>query len=354
MTNQSFNHSRIYQTVVIVLCFALTCSLIPPQGWAASFGVGIAHAASDPVTMPPENKSSTMAQTLKSVLPPELSEQLTITGALGPNGEPNGMLVDTGALLLGSQHTATSLATPLSISRSQSAYRSADTISGTVIITFTVTNNQQPINAPELSDSATITESVVALATVDFSKDPNTIHNVLVADSLTSYAEFFSASPTLDQNVPQYAWNLGDVPPLNSVTATLAVSVPATVMDFIELDTGATAWGTFQGRIISAKARVVGLAPDTLGGEQIGNWLKWTVDADTRDEYMLVKAAELGQDPQSMFKYVRSLGYESYKGSLRGTRGTLWSQAGNSLDQASLRLTNNLSANATSSPLQKF
>jgi transglutaminase-like putative cysteine protease len=37
-----------------------------------------------------------------------------------------------------------------------------------------------------------------------------------------------------------------------------------------------------------------------------------------------------------MFEYVRSLGYESYKGSLRGTRGTLWSEAGNSLDQSSL------------------
>jgi hypothetical protein len=44
----------------------------------------------------------------------------------------------------------------------------------------------------------------------------------------------------------------------------------------------------------------------------------------------------LGNDWQQMFAYVRSLGYESYKGSLRGTRGTLWSEAGNSLDQASL------------------
>ncbi|MBE2197677.1 MAG: tandem-95 repeat protein [Anaerolinea sp.] len=33
---------------------------------------------------------------------------------------------------------------------------------------------------------------------------------------------------------------------------------------------------------------------------------------------------------------MRSLKYESYKGSLRGTRGTLWSEAGNSTDKASL------------------
>jgi hypothetical protein len=44
----------------------------------------------------------------------------------------------------------------------------------------------------------------------------------------------------------------------------------------------------------------------------------------------------LSNDWQQIFAYVRSLGYESYKGSLRGTRGTLWSEAGNSLDQASL------------------
>ena len=31
-----------------------------------------------------------------------------------------------------------------------------------------------------------------------------------------------------------------------------------------------------------------------------------------------------------------SLGYESYHGSLRGARGTLWSEAGNATDQASL------------------
>jgi len=62
----------------------------------------------------------------------------------------------------------------------------------------------------------------------------------------------------------------------------------------------------------------------------------WTVDADYYDEYMVQKASELGNDWQVMFEYVRSLGYESYAGSLRGTRGTLWSEAGNSLDQSSL------------------
>jgi uncharacterized membrane protein len=139
-----------------------------------------------------------------------------------------------------------------------------------------------------------------------------------------------------DNDMSRYAWNLGDIPPLSSVTATLTVRVPATVTDFIELDASATAWGTQQGRMVSAQARPASLAPDSVNGEALGDWLKWTVDADKYDQYMLAKAAELGQDPIQMFGYVRSLGYESYKGSLRGTRGTLWSEAGNSLDQTSL------------------
>ena len=66
-----------------------------------------------------------------------------------------------------------------------------------------------------------------------------------------------------------------------------------------------------------ASAAPARLAPDALDGD----WLKWTVDADKYDAYMLDKAAELGMDPLQMFAYVRGLGYESYKGSLRGTLG---------------------------------
>ena len=40
--------------------------------------------------------------------------------------------------------------------------------------------------------------------------------------------------------------------------------------------------------------------------------------------------------PLEKFVYVQSLGYEAYDGSLRGTRATIWSAAGNSADQASL------------------
>jgi hypothetical protein len=295
--------------------------------------------------MLPGGINSPAAETLQNALPPDLAKQLTGMNALGPDGQPNGMLMDVGALQAEADRKPTALSNPLSISRVQSAYRAADAISGTLVITFTVTNNQPPaITPPQLPISTTVTDTINAISAIDFSKDPNVIHNALVADTLTFYAGFVSSSPLPDRlptpgiqiGGDQLAFNLGDVPPLGSITLTLSISIPISISTFTNLDTGATAWGTLQGRMVTAQARPASLAPDTLDGQQIGDWLKWTVDADKFDKYMLAKAAELGQDPLGMFEYVRSLGYESYKGSLRGTRGTLWSEAGNSMDQASL------------------
>ena len=62
-----------------------------------------------------------------------------------------------------------------------------------------------------------------------------------------------------------------------------------------------------------------------------------TPDANTTDPYVQEKAAELGYDPLRIIDYLHTqIGYNSYTGSLRGARGTLWSNAGNSLDEASL------------------
>jgi len=62
-----------------------------------------------------------------------------------------------------------------------------------------------------------------------------------------------------------------------------------------------------------------------------------TPDANTTDQFIVDKAQELGNDPTAIFAFVRDeIGYESYRGSLRGARGTLWSNAGNAVDQASL------------------
>ena len=68
------------------------------------------------------------------------------------------------------------------------------------------------------------------------------------------------------------------------------------------------------------------------------DYLSPTPDANSADPYIIQKAQELGNDPNQIFAFVRDeIGYESYKGSLRGARGTL-EQAGNSLDKASLMI----------------
>lgn len=209
---------------------------------------------------------------------------------------------------------------PLSISRLQSAYTPADALAGTLAITFTVSNNLPPTTRLQI---ATVPESLDA--------DPNTIHDVLLVDDLTAYAAYVASDPRADYKDGTYTWNLGDIPPMKSLTAMLVLEVPASVSGIVNLDTGATAWGTLARRMVHA-----GACPATLAPASLAQYLRSTVDADLDDGYVSRRAGQLCPDPVGMFEYVRTLGYEAYTGSLRGARGTEWSQAGNSLDQANL------------------
>lgn len=59
--------------------------------------------------------------------------------------------------------------------------------------------------------------------------------------------------------------------------------------------------------------------------------------ADPTDPYIVAQAANLGNDPNQIFAFVRDrIAYEAYSGSVRGARGALWAGAGNTLDRASL------------------
>ena len=58
---------------------------------------------------------------------------------------------------------------------------------------------------------------------------------------------------------------------------------------------------------------------------------------DPADPYIAAQASALGNNPGQIFAFVRDqIGFEAYYGSVRGARGTLWAQAGNTLDKASL------------------
>ena len=223
------------------------------------------------------------------------------------------------------------LGSPISLVRIQSAARPSELSGGLVTITFTVFNNLPPILRPELPNAATITESIAILSAHDYRLDPNTIRNVLITDTLLAAAGFASASPAVSQSGNAIVWSLGDLPPMGSLTATLTLSVTPGGGDFTPLDGGPVAHATLNGRRVSAAGAATHIASEALGA-----FLVRTVDADTRDDYMLRRAAELQHASGPLFDLVKGMGNETYAGSLRGTRGTLWGGAGNALDKASL------------------
>ncbi|MCA9971352.1 MAG: transglutaminase family protein, partial [Anaerolineales bacterium] len=219
------------------------------------------------------------------------------------------------------------LANPISIARAQSSYQAG----GDLTITYTVRNNHSAANLPEIAPGLNVTDTVAALSGFDPLADPNTLHNVIVSAALTNGTTFLDGSIWPDTDGSQLLFALGDIAPRADATFTVTISAPTTAADFLELDGGAMVYSTFQGRMATAVAPRIRLAPDGFA-----NWLIKTPDADRDDEAMRFQAAQIGDDPLALFDFVQHLSYEAYDGSLRGTRGTLWSAAGNSADQASL------------------
>ncbi len=312
--------------------FLVACSLI----------TALPAASTRPTSVSP-SLSSELAPALQRVPGLDAQDKSALISTLGATRQSKGMLMDTAAVSA-FPHVPTALDAPLSISRIQSAYRAADAISGALVVTFTVTNNLSPAITSTIPTSdttaatgtASVTDTAALSAALDLSNDPHTIHNVLIRDALVSPAGYTGADPTPDRTGGEIVWNLGDIEPLQSVTASVTVTVPSSSAAFTTLDAGAGTWGMLEGRAVNAQARPASLAPDNVSDGPTGDWLRSTIDADTTDQYMLAQAGLVIQDPLREFTYVQGLGYDAYKGSLRGTRGTLWSQAGNSLDKASL------------------
>jgi len=201
---------------------------------------------------------------------------------------------------------ANSLPPTIVVGRSLSAYDVPDVTNNTETITLTVYNQ---------------------------AADP--ITGVLLTDTLAAGVTFNSASNTAsqlpDQSGQNLAWSLGTIQPFDRASVTLTVSLASTMP--LMLDTGAAAYGTLDAGMVTWTT-----APATLRSTAIAaNLLASTPDANTTDPYVQEKAAELNYEPQQIFNFLQTdIGFNSYVGSLRGARGTLWSSAGNSLDDASL------------------
>ncbi|MCS6910818.1 MAG: hypothetical protein NZM11_09685, partial [Anaerolineales bacterium] len=197
----------------------------------------------------------------------------------------------------------TPLAKPLVLARVQSAYTPSGLVSGTLTITYTVVN-RLPLD--ELSGA----EITVKLA-------PGV--------SLVSGPAYL----TLSDGSLSFA--VGEVGPADGASVAIVVSAPASPGN---LDLGARASASFANKRVSAQT-----APARLVSDAYAPFLGQQPEFMFNDVDLLEVAGLVEQDPVQAFALVRdATRWEAYRGSLRGARGTWWSEAGNALDRSSLLL----------------
>lgn len=182
------------------------------------------------------------------------------------------------------------------------------------------TYSQSGVQNQELSITYTVYNEQTSAAT-----------GVLLSTTLEPGVTVKSSSLLPDQTGSELAWSLGTIPALGRAAVTLTVELPATLPNVI--DGGAEAFATINGAFFTNDTPAVTLSNLFFFLDEIAS----TPDANTTDPFIQEKAAELRYDPQAIFDYIQTeIDYNSYVGSVRGSRGTLWSSAGNSLDVASL------------------
>ncbi len=147
-------------------------------------------------------------------------------------------------------------------------------------------------------------------------------------------ASVASGATTLvpDQQGQNLAWSLGTINGFDRAGVTLVVDLANS--SILQLDSGAQVVATLDAGGVSNTTPPALLRPGNVSAPSL---LASTPDANTTDPFIQEEAAELGYDPQQIFNFLHTqIGYNSYLGSVRGARGTLWSDAGNALDVASL------------------
>ncbi len=208
--------------------------------------------------------------------------------------------------------------TDIVVGRTLSAYFAGDVQNSQETITFTVYNQQA-----------------------------NSITGVLLTDTLEPGVTMVSASQQPDQSGQHLAWSLGTI--MGDYWTSVSITVSLANSSILQLDTGARAFATLNAGPISNSTPAATLQAGSFnaipGGAAL---LSSTPDTDATnlndtpglpigDPFIQQEAAVLDYNAQNIFNFLESdIGYNSYLGSVRGARGTLWSSAGNALDVASL------------------
>ncbi len=168
--------------------------------------------------------------------------------------------------------------------------------------------------------------------------DPET--GVLLTTTLEPGVTIASASQQPDQNSQNLAWSLGTIQGFDRVSVSLTVNLSDS--STTQLDTGARAFATLDGGAVSNTTPAATLKPGNVSDPSllVGNSDPsdpLSSSLDQNDPFIQEEAAALNYDPTQIFNFLHTeIGYNSYLGSVRGARGTLWSMAGNALDVSNL------------------
>jgi len=176
-----------------------------------------------------------------------------------------------------------------------------------------------------------------------YNEQADTLTGVLLTDTLEPGVTVASASQLPDQSGQKLAWSLGSIQGDDRASVTLTVNLPGTIP--LQLDTGAAAFATLNAGMVTNSTPAAVLRAGNVSDPSL---LAATPDTDATDlsdapnlpisdPFIQEEAAALGYNAQNIFNFLEDdITYNSYVGSLRGARGTLWSDAGNALDVASL------------------
>ncbi len=164
-----------------------------------------------------------------------------------------------------------------------------------------------------------------------YNEQADTETGVLLTDTLASGVSLLNASVQPDQSGQNLSWSLPDIPGYGRDSVTETLSLPPTIPNAV--DTGPAAYAMLDAGEVTDTAPAATLRAGTIDPSLLAS----TPDANTTDPFIQDAAAQLDYNATNIFNYLHAqIGYNSYLGSVRGARGTLWSLSGNALDTASL------------------